>query len=182
MPLLSTPMTIVRPADSSELDAVVEVLHAAHSEFADTLPSAVYAAYIANLIDVHSRLGASELLVAELDDRLAGTITVYPDASDEGWGWPAHWAGLRAIAVAPDARGRGLGRQLAAAAIARARDLDREAICLHTAHFMRAAVPLYQSLGFQRCPDYDQDVSALFGVSPVGDPMLAIGYSLRLEP
>ncbi len=76
MPLLSTPMTIVRPADSSELDAVVEVLHTAHREFADTLPSAVYAAYIANLIDVHSRLAASELLVAELDDRLAGTITV----------------------------------------------------------------------------------------------------------
>jgi GNAT superfamily N-acetyltransferase len=175
-------MTIVRPADSSELDAVVEVLHVAHSEFANTLPPSVYAAYIDNVIDVYSRLAVSELLVAELDDRIVGAITVYPDASDEGWGWPAHWAGLRAVAVAPDARGRGIGRQLAAAAIARARELDREAICLHTAHFMRAAVPLYQSLGFQRCPDYDQDVSALFGVGPVGDPMLAIGFCLRLEP
>lgn len=182
MPLLSTPMTIVRPANPSDLDAVVEVLYAAHREFADSLPSAVYAAYIANVIDVHSRLGVSELLVAEHAGHIAGTITVYPDASDEGWGWPSHWAGLRAIAVAPAAQGRGIGRQLATAAIARARELDREAICLHTAHFMRAAVPLYQSLGFQRSPDYDQDVSALFGVDRDGDPMLAIGYCLRLEP
>jgi ribosomal protein S18 acetylase RimI-like enzyme len=107
---------------------------------------------------------------------------VYPDASYEGWGWPAHWAGLRTIAVSPDARGRGIGRQLAEAAIARARELDRAAVCLHTAHFMRAAVPLYESLGFQRCPVYDQDVSTLFGMDPVGDPMLAIGYSLSLQP
>jgi GNAT superfamily N-acetyltransferase len=175
-------MTIVRKAESSELEAVVEVLQTANNEFADTLPSAVYAAYLANVLDVHGRLAVSELLVAELDGQIAGTITLYPDASHEGWDWPSHWAGLRAIAVAPHARGRGIGRQLALAAIARVRELDRAAVCLHTAPFMRAAVPLYESLGFRRCPEYDQDVSTLFGLNPAGDPLLAIGYCLRIEP
>ena len=182
MPLLSRPMTFVRQAAPSELEAVVEVLRAAHTEFAETLPSRVYAAYIANVLDVHSRLADSELLVAEHDGRIAGTITVYPDASKEGWDWPSHWAGVRAVGVAPGARGRGIGRQLGAAAIDRARELGKAAVCLHTAHFMRAAVPMYESLGFRRCPDYDQDVSTLFGLDPVGDPMLAIGYCLPLKP
>ncbi len=175
-------MTIVRPAEPSELVAVIDVLRAAHSEFAAALPASVYAAYLANVLDVYSRLAASELLLAELEGRIVGTITLYPNASDEGWDWPSHWAGIRAVGVAPHARGHGIGRQLAEAAIARARELDKAAVCLHTAHFMRAAVPLYESLGFRRCPDYDQDVSALFGVDPVGDPMLAIGYCLPLEP
>lgn len=182
MPLLSTPMTIVRPADPGELGAVVEVLRAANTQFAAVLPSALYAAYLANVLDIHSRLAVSELLVAELDGRLAGTITIYPDASDEGWDWPAHWAGFRAIAVAPEARGRGIGRHLAEAAIARVRELDKAAVCLHTAHFMRAAVPLYESLGFRRCPDYDQDVSTLFGLDPADDKLLAVGYCLPLRP
>ena len=181
MPLLSRPMTIVRHADPSELDTVIEVLRAANTEFADTLPSAVYAAYLANVLDVHSRLAVSELLVAELAGRIAGTITLFPNASHEGWDWPSHWAGIRAIAVAPHARGHGLGRQLATAAVDRARALNSAAVCLHTAHFMRAAVPLYESLGFQRCPKYDQDVSTLFGLDPIGDPMLAIGYWLPLQ-
>ena len=181
MPLLSTPMTNVRPASPSDLDAVVAVLHAANVEFAAVLPPAVYAAYLANVLDVHSRLDVSELLVAEHEGRIAGTITLYPDASHEGWDWPAHWAGIRAIAVAPQARGHGIGRQLAAAAVARARELRCAAVCLHTAHFMRAAVPLYENLGFRRCPDYDRDVSTLFGLDPIGDPMMAIGYWLPLQ-
>ena len=182
MSLLSPLATIVRPANLSELGAVTEVLRAANAEFADTLPSAVYGAYLANVLDVDSRLADSELLVAELAGQIAGTITVYPDASREGWDWPAHWAGLRAIAVAPGARGRGIGRHLASAALARVRELEQEAVCLHTAHFMRAAVPLYESLGFRRCPEFDQDVSQLFGLDPAGEPVLAVGYCLQLTP
>lgn len=182
MPLLATPMTTIRHAKLSEIDAVVEVLRGANAEFSHVLSAALFDAYLSNVIDVRSRLSVSELLVVELDGRIAGTITLYPDASQEGWAWPEHWAGIRAIAVAPHARGHGLGRKLAEAAIARATELDRSTVCLHTAHFMRAAVPLYERLGFRRCPDYDEDVSALFGLDPVGDPMLAIGYHLPLTP
>jgi ribosomal protein S18 acetylase RimI-like enzyme len=181
MPLLATPMTTIRAAEPSDIDAVAGVLHTANTEFADVLPSAVYDAYLTNVLDIENRLTDSELLVAELEGRIAGTITLYPNASLEGWDWPSHWAGIRAIAVAPQARGHGLGRKLATAAIERARALHCDAVCLHTAHFMRAAVPLYESLGFQRCPAYDQDVSSLFGLNPVGDPMLAIGYWLPLR-
>lgn len=174
-------MAIVRPADPAELNAVLEVLRAANAEFADVLPAAVFAAYLANVLDIHSRLAVSELLVAELDGQIAGTITVYPDASHEGWEWPAHWAGLRALAVAPGARGHGLGRRLAEAALLRVRALEKDAVCLHTANFMQSAVPLYESLGFRRCPEYDQEVSQLFGLGAAREPLLAVGYSLHLR-
>ena len=47
------------------------------------------------------------------DRGLLGTVTFFPDAASEGLGLPKGWAGLRALAVDPAARGCGLGRRLA---------------------------------------------------------------------
>src|SRR5690606_16589230 len=128
----------------------------------DVLPATIYRAYLANVLDVRSRLGDSHLLVADLDGQIVGTITYYPDASREGWDWPAAWAGIRAAGVVPHARGMGVGSRLVQACIATARTQGVEAICLHTAHSMAAAITMYERVGFQRRPEYDQDIASFF--------------------
>src|SRR5207248_438411 len=106
---------------------------AANSEFESVLPPAFYGAYLANALDVQRRFGESQLLVAEFGGRIVGAITLYPNAADEGWGWPRHWTGIRALAVEPSARGLGIGLRLADACIERSRVLGAPTVCLHTA-------------------------------------------------
>ena len=75
---------IVREAEEDDLDRVVGVLRAANVEFETLLSPAFYRAYLANVLDVRSRLDESQLFVASEGDRIVGAITLYPDASKEG--------------------------------------------------------------------------------------------------
>lgn len=59
---------------------------------------------------------------------------------------------LAKLAVAPDARGRGIGRQLTLAAIDHARSLGAERIVLMSNRKLASAIRLYESLGFQHAP------------------------------
>lgn len=167
---------VVREAAQGELESVVSVLRAANAEFEDVLPPAFYRAYLANILDLRSRLAESELLRAERDGRIVGAITLYPDASAEGWGWPPNWTGIRAVAVEPTSRGLGIGRRLAQACVERSHALGAEAVCLHTASFMGAAMAMYESVGFRRAPVYDRDAGELFGVHGLKPPIAALAY------
>lgn len=170
------PECLVRSARASEIDTVISVFHAANVQYAEVLPRDLYDAFMTNVLDVRRRMADSQLFVAELDGRVAGAITYYPDASLEALGWPPHWAGIRTVNVAPAARGRGLGRALVQTCIDRARMQGATGICLHTADFMEAAVAMYERMGFVRCPEYDRDVMSLFVPDATGPYPTAIAY------
>src|SRR5215213_1023632 len=166
--------TGIRAAGPSDLPAVRRVLLAAYQEYAATLAPAMFGRYLTDILDVGSRAGAGELLVV-------GTVTFYPDAGGEELGWPAGWAGLRALGVEPRARGLGIGRALLGACLERARAAGAPLLCRHTAEFMTAAVAIYQAAGFRRDPAHDFEATGRLapeGVRPV--PILA--YRLDLAP
>jgi GNAT superfamily N-acetyltransferase len=84
------------------------------------------------------------LLIARGEDgALIGSAAVkhLPDGAAE----------LKRLYVRPAARGTGLGKQLAAAAIDRARDLGYAVIRLDTLPRMEAARGIYGALGFEPC-------------------------------
>ena len=172
----------VRPAGPSDLPAARRVLLAAYREYAATLPPAIFGRYLTDILDVESRAwSGGEVLVAERGGRAVGTVTYSPEAADQGFGWPAGWAGLRALGVEPRARGLGVGRVLLDACLERAQAAGAPVICLHTAEFMPAAVAIYEAAGFRRDPVHDFDAAghlAPDGVRPV--PILA--YRLELVP
>jgi len=70
-------------------------------------------------------------------------------------------AGIRLLAVAPTARGQGIGQALTRACIERARALGRTAVVLHTTRAMQTAWRMYEQLGFRRSPDLDFRQGAL---------------------
>ena len=156
------------------------VIAAAYAEYATVIPSALYEPYLAELLDLDVRAEATELIVAEVHGEIVGAVTFYPDAAAEGLGWPSGWTGIRALAVDPRHRGRGIGDALVETCIARSRHNGAAVICLHTATFMRGAVHIYERMGFVRAPDFDVTAAEMMDVGDVEGP-LVIGYRLDLR-
>jgi ribosomal protein S18 acetylase RimI-like enzyme len=171
-------MIDIRVATGHDLPRIAEITRRAYQEFAPTL-GAVYPHYLADLLDVTSRLGAGSVLVAVADGEVVGTATLFPEAAASGFGWPRGGAAIRAVAVDPEARGLGAGSALLRACIERAMRAGRDELCLHTAEFMTAAVALYEAHGFRRDPAHDFDGAEHNGIDGV-DPVPVLAYRLRL--
>ena len=156
---------IVRPAGLTDHDAIREVVRAAYQQYEPVTGSELFSRYIADLLDFerHSRHG--QLIVAELDGTVRGSGAFYPDVSVQGLGWPRGWAGGRALAVHPEARGHGVAQALLAAAECLARHHGAPVFALHTASFMTTAIALYDRSGYRRAPEFDRDLGAFFGLA-----------------
>jgi GNAT superfamily N-acetyltransferase len=100
--------------------------------------------------------GPAEIIVATDGDRIVGSVFLYPGGSspypDEK---PLPAPEFRLLSVEPTRRGKGIGRALVEECIRRANDADASELGLHTSVSFRAAIALYQSLGFERAPERD---------------------------
>lgn len=110
--------------------------------------------YAQVLRDVAPRAAAATVLVALLDERLVGSVTLaiggpYAEHSDPGD------AVIRMLVTSPEARGSGAGTALMTHAIGLARDAGCRMVRLSTQASMAAAHRIYQRLGFTRTPERD---------------------------
>ncbi|HEX6525196.1 MAG TPA: GNAT family N-acetyltransferase [Streptosporangiaceae bacterium] len=86
-------------------------------------------------------------LVAEVNDTVAGYVLVKPVTPLKE---NAHVTSIAGLAVAPDARGRGVATALLAAAEQHARDHGARKLSLRVLSSNDAALRLYERLGFRR--------------------------------
>jgi ribosomal protein S18 acetylase RimI-like enzyme len=130
--------------------------------------------YRTSLADVADRVRHAEVLVAVDGDRVLGGVTYVPDAGSPYAEFrDRDAAGMRMLAVDPAAQGRGVGADLVAACVRRARDSHRRRLVLHTTEAMTAAQRLYQQFGFERAARRD------WRPQP---HIVLLGYELVLEP
>ncbi len=152
-------MTIlVREAAPAEYDTIGELTVAAYRVYAETREDSEY---VDELRDVAGRARTCPIYVA-LDPatgKVIGGATYVPGPGNplselerEGE------AGIRMLAVAPEAQGRGAGTALVEALIARARADGRRGMALYTLAAMTTAHRVYERYGFRRDPARDWQV------------------------
>ncbi len=144
---------VIRDAKRDEWPQISELLVAAYSEYDKDMPPDVWDWYCHDIADVRKRSADSELIIALSDNIIAGSVTLYPDGSREGW--PKGWAGIRLLGVHPDFRGKGIGRALMEECVRRCRERGTKIIGLHTTEMMKIARGMYERMGFKQVPQFD---------------------------
>ena len=152
------PALLIRAAHPPDRDAIREVTLAAYHEYAARMP-AHWDAYRQNILTTLADVRPAEQFVAECDGAIVGTVLLYPPgrlgrAQGEA-GMDVPWPEVRLLAVAPAARGRGIGAALMTECARRARQSGAGALALHTTEMMQAALRLYERMGFVRAPELD---------------------------
>lgn len=112
--------------------------------------------YDAELRDIARRVELAEVLVAvDAAGEVLGTVTVVQPGSPYAEISRPGELEFRMLAVAPSARGRGIGEALTRAVLDRARALGIRKVVLSSLEGMRSAHRLYDRLGFARLAERD---------------------------
>ena len=170
-----TTTPVVRPAEPDEHPTIRTLVGLAYAQYTTDLPAAAWDAFRADLLDLDRHARHGRLLVATVAGEICGYAAFYPDASVQGLGWPAGWAGGRGLAVHPALRGHGIAAALMAAFEHCALESAAAAFAFHTSEFMTTARALYDRLGYRRAPASDRDMNAHYGID-APRPWTALAY------
>ena len=143
----------IRDASASDRGVVEAVTLAAYQQYAALMP-ALWDGYRQNILATLAAAQPDAQIVAEEDGRIVGSVLLYPAgtviARPGGGLITLASPEVRLLAVAPAARGRGVGVALMHECLRRARQSGATALTLHTTEIMEAAMRLYERLGFRR--------------------------------
>ncbi|HUQ42032.1 MAG TPA: GNAT family N-acetyltransferase [Candidatus Limnocylindrales bacterium] len=139
----------IRAAAQDDAGAIAALLREAFGEYEAFYTRAGYVATTPNAVVIAARLADGPAFVADLESSIAGTVsTVARGAS----------LYVRSMAVAPSARGRGVGRALMQEVERVASERTSSRIYLSTTPFLFDAIRLYESLGYRRSGEPPDDL------------------------
>lgn len=143
----------IRHARDDEMDIVASLIVDAYAEYAAAMSPDAWSMFAQDIANVGGRASDGEIIVAERDQRVVGTVTVYRQ-------WRGAQPGamvLRLLAVPPDERGSGVGRALMQWCVDQARADGKSRVVITTMPDMVAMRELTDSMGFVRAPDLDHE-------------------------
>ncbi|WP_101845735.1 GNAT family N-acetyltransferase [Halobacillus sp. Marseille-P3879] len=150
-------MITIRTARKKEIPLIRKQRLQAYEEHINTIPAKHWQALKKAITSDSDEQPGVELLVAEVDGEIAGSTALFPAKTDayDGLVDELDYPEIRVLAVAPDARGKGIASALVDECIRLAKQKGYHYIGLHTGEFMHNAIALYERYGFKRLPEYD---------------------------
>ena len=153
---------LITVRELSELTVIEEagrVTADSYREFAR--PGSDWDSYLLRIADVADRVQRTRVIVAVEEDRILGTVTLELTGRTEGSNrnhrenqpLAPGQAHVRMLGVAPEARGRGIGKLLMEACIDESRKAGKTLLTLNTTERMKVAQAMYESMGFTRAED-----------------------------
>ena len=113
-----------------------------------------------NLSNVSSIADRADFIMAKIEDNIVGAVAYYPPGRSNPQYFDDRWASLRLLAVAPNYRGRGIGKLLTQSGIERAKQDNAFGIGLYTSEAMTTAQKMYAKMGFKR----DRELPLMLGL------------------
>jgi GNAT superfamily N-acetyltransferase len=149
----------LRDARENDRDAIQDVTLSAYQQYAIVMPPPHWENYRQNILATLADVRPAEQIVAEQDGAVVGAVLLYPAGTvfsgPDGASVTLAWPEVRLLAVAPAARGQGIGKALMQECVRRAHQSKSAAITLHTNDMMEVAMRMYERMGFVRAPEFD---------------------------
>ena len=147
----------IRDARREDRDDARTVTLFAFQQYAAVMPPPRWEGYRENILATMTDVAPAQHIVAEKEGVILGSVLLYPPGTafstpDEG---PLACPEVRLLAVAPEARGQGIGTALMKECLRRARRLGAACLTLHTTDMMQVAMRMYERMGFIRVPELD---------------------------
>lgn len=143
----------IRRALDGEFDIVASLIVDAYAEFAAAMAPDAWSMFAQDIANVYGRLSDGQIVVAEREGAIVGTVTVYRDWRGAQPGTLA----LRLLAVPPSERNSGVGSALMEWAVAEARAADKTRVVLTAMQVMDTLLDMAQKMGFVRAPELDHE-------------------------
>ena len=137
----------IQTARPQHFEAIAALNIAAYREFSKGLTDETWTRMRSNLSAIDKVSERAVFLIVPIDGKLAGSVAYCPPGNSLD-PIPSDWASILLLAVSPDDRGDGIGRELVRACIDLARADEAQTIGLFTSELMTAARQLYLSQGF----------------------------------
>jgi ribosomal protein S18 acetylase RimI-like enzyme len=151
-----TPL-LIRDARPEDRAAIRALTLAAYEEHAPVMAPSAWAALRDAITTTLDGEVVAERIVAERHGAIVGSVMLCPPSEGAYGGELARLASpeVRLRAVSQAARRQGVGKALMDECMRRARASGATSLGLHTSDSLRAAVRMYERMGFERNPDDD---------------------------
>ncbi len=150
-------MVKIRKALSNEVKLIRKQRVKAYEEHAQYIHEGHWGALKQAISSNADEQSGVELLVAEVDEEIVGSVVLFPAKTDayEGLVDAVDYPEIRMLAVTPQSRGKGVAKALINECVLQAKAKGSMYIGLHTGEFMKTAIQLYESMGFIHMPQFD---------------------------
>lgn len=140
-------MPVVReylPNDSVQVNALAQL---AFEQFKNSYHD--WSAFRAKIGNMSALVDTGEVIVVEVEGQIVGAVAYVGPGVPKAEFFRPEWPIMRMLVVAPDFRGRGIGRALVQECFRRAKRDGASVFALHTSELMDVALPMYQRMGFK---------------------------------
>ncbi len=144
---MTSEVAIGQATTDADIAAVADLMRAYAASLDIDLAYQDFAGELAALPGAYAPPKGALLLARDANGKSLGCVAIRPLGA-------AGACEMKRLYVADRARGTGLGRRLAEAAIGEARRIGYRAMHLDTLPFMQSAQALYRGLGFKPCPPH----------------------------
>ncbi len=152
----------IRDANPNEFQSIGKLMVKVYSQL-DGFPNPEeqpnYYETLANIGSLTEKPKTKLLVAVSKNGEIGGGVVYFSDMQYYGSGGTAtkekNAAGFRLLAVAPTARGKGIGKLLTETCIEFAKNERQNQVIIHSTKAMQVAWKMYEKLGFERSEDLD---------------------------